>query len=70
MDKDKILYKNLKKARIQESQLIAKLREANVLDFNQIEAVVLEVTGDISVLHKTNDEISLHEDLLKGVRKE
>ncbi len=70
MDKNKILYKNLKKARIQESQLIAKLREANVLNFNQVEAVVLEVTGDISVLHKTNDDISLHQDLLNGVRKE
>lgn len=49
-----ILYDNLKHARIEKSQLIAKLREANVLDFNQIEAVVLESTGDISVLHKSS----------------
>lgn len=68
MDKDKILYENLKKARIEKTQLIAKLREANVLDFNQIEAVVLESTGDISVLHKSNSEMPLNSNLLEGVR--
>lgn len=68
MKEDKILYENLKQARIEKSQLIAKLREANVLDFNQVEAVVLESTGDISVLHKTNKEVSLNSDLLEGVR--
>jgi len=68
MDKKEILFKNLKKARIEKSQLIAKLREANVLDFSQIEAVVLESTGDISVLHSSNNEISLDDKLLEGVR--
>ncbi len=70
MDKDQIIEKNLKHGRIEKSQLIAKLREANVLDFKQIEAVVLESTGDISVLHKTDDDVSLHQDLLEGVRRE
>ncbi|MBE15545.1 MAG: YetF domain-containing protein [Dokdonia sp.] len=69
MEKQNILYKNLKYARIEKSQLIAKLREANVLDFDQVEAVVLESTGDISVLHKTEEGLDLHEDLLEGVRK-
>ena len=30
---------------------VAKLREANALNFGQVRAVVLETTGDISVLH-------------------
>lgn len=54
MDGTEILYQNLKSARIQEEQLVAKLREANVLNFDQVVAVVLETTGDISVLHKTS----------------
>ena len=33
------------------SDLVAKLREANVLDLKQVRAVVLETTGDVSVLH-------------------
>ncbi|AGC78581.1 uncharacterized membrane protein YcaP (DUF421 family) [Nonlabens dokdonensis] len=70
MDKDQILEKNLKHGRIEKTQLIAKLREANVLDFNQVEAVVLESTGAISVLHKTDGDTSLHKDLLEGVRRE
>ncbi|AXO81335.1 DUF421 domain-containing protein [Olleya aquimaris] len=66
-----ILYDNLKYARIEKPQLIAKLREANVLDFNQIEAVVLESTGDISVLHKSSgsDDTSLNNVLLEDVRE-
>lgn len=69
MNKDKILFENLKRARVEKSQLIAKLREANVLDFSQVEAVVMETTGDISVLHKSNNEISLDAELLEGVQK-
>lgn len=70
MDGDRILYKNLKHARIQKTQLTAKLREANVLNFSQIEAVVLESTGDISVLHKTSldSSESLNTKILEGVR--
>lgn len=69
MDKNEILYDNLKHARIEKTQLIAKLREANVMDFEQVEAVVLESTGDISVLHASNSEVSLNANLLEGVRK-
>ncbi|RAJ13150.1 DUF421 domain-containing protein [Olleya aquimaris] len=69
MDGNSILDDNLKYARIEKTQLIAKLREANVLDFSQVEAVVLESTGDISVLHKSDSEIQLNKDLLEGVRQ-
>lgn len=72
MNGSDILEKNLKYARIEKSQLVAKLREANVLNYNQILAVVLESTGDISVLHKSSDSNinELNQNLLEGVRRE
>ena len=47
------------------ADLVAKLREANVLDFSSVRAVVFEATGDISVLH---GEGPLDERLLAGVQ--
>lgn len=71
MKGNEILEDNLKHARIERTQLIAKLREANVLHFDQVEAVVLETTGMISVLHKSSnsDEKSLSSELMEGVRE-
>ncbi|MGB3180783.1 MAG: YetF domain-containing protein [Cyclobacteriaceae bacterium] len=71
MDGPEILYENLKAARVQEDQLIAKLREANVLNFQQVCAVVLEATGDISVLHKSSaeEDVLLEDKILQGVRR-
>ena len=37
--------------RVAKSDLMAKLREANVLEMGKVRAVVLETTGDVSVLH-------------------
>lgn len=70
MDGNKILYDNLKYARIEEEQLISKLREANVLNYDQVFAVILESTGDISVMHSSTSEKNERFDkiLLKGVR--
>ena len=71
MDGSKILNQNLKKARIEKNQLIAKLREANVLNYDQVIAVVLESTGDISVLHKSSadEDIEFNKELLSGVKR-
>lgn len=69
MENGDILYKNLKYARVEKTQLVAKLREANVTDYDQVKAVVLESTGDISVLHKAGDA-ALQSDLLEGVRRQ
>ncbi len=52
-------------SRVARSDVIAKLREANALDFAQVRAVVLETTGDISVLHGD----TIDERLLDGVRE-
>jgi len=69
MNGSEILYKNLAKTNVQKEQLIAKLREANVLNLKQVKAVVLESTGDISVLHKStaDSDEELDEILLLGV---
>ncbi|MGB3379133.1 DUF421 domain-containing protein [Allopontixanthobacter sediminis] len=59
------LYDALDSSRVAKSDLIAKLREANVLSFDQVRAAVLETTGDMSILHGSH----LDEALLSGVRK-
>ena len=41
----------LEQTRVARSDVIAKLREANALDLTKVRAVILEATGDVSVLH-------------------
>ncbi len=64
---DEMIKDQMLKAKIGEGDLRAKLREANVIDFAQIEAVVAETTGDISVLHRDLDGPHLDPGLLEGV---
>ncbi|GGG53305.1 DUF421 domain-containing protein [Croceivirga lutea] len=68
MKKETILHENLKKAKITESDLKAKLREANVTQLAQVKAVVFESTGDISVLHAQDKSLKLEDYLLDGVQ--
>ncbi len=51
MDGPTFLDDNLRRTRVTRTDVIAKLREANVLRLMDVRAVVLETTGDISVLH-------------------
>lgn len=60
-----ILEQALVSTRVARSDLIAKLREANVLDFDQVRAVILETTGDISVLHGEH----CAQQMLEGIRQ-
>ena len=53
---EEILYDNLHKAHLSKGDLMAKLREANVLQLSEVRAVVLETTGDVSVLHTSSEE--------------
>ncbi|ARN79328.1 DUF421 domain-containing protein [Nonlabens spongiae] len=65
MRNGEILEANLAKCNLDRSELIAKLREANVLKFSQVQAAVFESTGDVSVLHTSGEEdIELEERLL------
>ncbi len=63
MRNGQILHDALKRTRVTESDLIAKLREANALDMGKVRAVVLEATGDVSVLHGD----TLDERIIAGV---
>ncbi len=70
MDGEEVLEDNLTAARVSYDQLMAKLREANVISFSQVKYVVLESTGDISVLHTAEKQTDEVEDrILAGVRK-
>ena len=62
-----VLHDNLRTAKVTESDIRAKLREANVLSLDRVHAVVLESTGDVSVLHGDPDA-DLDLSLFEGVR--
>lgn len=55
MKDGKIIEDALKKTKVTKDELRGKLREANVIELNQVKAVILETTGDVSVLHSTKD---------------
>lgn len=63
MHDGQMLDANLRAARVTRSDIIGKLREANALQFDEVHAVILEATGDISVLHGD----AVDDRLLEGV---
>ncbi len=63
-----ILEENLKKNKITSEDLYAKLREANVLKLEQVQAVILETTGSISVLHAEDPHTKIDMEILGGVK--
>lgn len=63
---DKMLEDALRRTRVTPDDVRGKLREANVIDLSEVYAVVLESTGDISVLHGSGDK-PLDTRLLEGV---
>ncbi len=63
-----MLRDHMEQARVTEHDVWSKLREANVLDPSEVRAVILETTGDISVLHGEPTGQALHPCLLRGVR--
>lgn len=50
---------------VRREDMIAKLREANVLQLKEVRAAILETTGDVSVLH---GQAEIDETLLEDVR--
>ena len=63
-----IIDSNLRRAKVTHADLRAKLREANVTQLSQVKAVVMESTGDISVLHHSDAQHTLDRILLKDVQ--
>ncbi|NNE32804.1 MAG: DUF421 domain-containing protein [Winogradskyella sp.] len=68
MENGKFIMNNLRKTNVDAKDVYAKLREANVKDKSEVFAVVLESTGDISVIHD-NKDVGLSQDILTGVQK-
>jgi len=68
MDGRHMLEDVMRREGVTRRDLLSKLREANVLRLEEVHAVVLESTGDISVLH-TRDDTVMEEVLLDGVRR-
>ncbi|WP_251953532.1 DUF421 domain-containing protein [Salinibacter ruber] len=66
MDGTEVLAANLRRANMTEADLRAKLREANVTRLEQVRAVVMESTGDVSVLHAPPDAPPIDKSLLAG----
>lgn len=58
-----LFRENLALARVTEDEVRGKMREANALEPSRVRAIVLEATGDVSVLHGDR----LDPGLLKGV---
>ena len=65
MRNGEIFHEALSSSRVCKDDLVAKLREANILDYSEVKAVILETTGDISVLHGAKD---CSEKILEGSR--
>ncbi|UAB79561.1 DUF421 domain-containing protein [Erythrobacter sp. SCSIO 43205] len=55
----------LKANNVRREDIIAKLREANVLQLSEVRAAILETTGDVSVLHGS---VEVDDIILDGVR--
>lgn len=55
----------LRLTRVAREDVLAKIRTANALNLADVRAVVLENTGDISVLHGN----AIDEEILKGVKR-
>lgn len=68
MDGPEIIAGNMADGRVTEADLRSKLRESNVRNHDEVLAVVLETTGDVTVLHAgASEEVSLDRSLLSGV---
>ena len=66
MRNGEFLEGNLLKAQVSKADVIGKLREANALRLSEVRAVVLEDTGDISVLH---GDVDIDDEILEGVMR-
>ncbi|QDH34502.1 YetF domain-containing protein [Porphyrobacter sp. YT40] len=61
------IEENLRRTRVARQDVLSKLRMANVHDLRDVRAVVLENTGDISVMHGGEIDPALLADLDTGV---
>lgn len=62
-----VLYKNLKRVKITEDELKSKLRQQSILHYDQVKAVVLESSGDISIIQDPYVKADFDPAMLDGV---
>lgn len=62
----RFLEDNMRATRVSASDIRAKLREANIADLSEVKAVILETTGDVSVIHGKDGPMD--PELLEDVR--
>ena len=67
MENGQVLYDNLRAVRITEDELRAKLRGSNVYNYSQVKAVVLEASGDVSILRQPDQGLLPELTTLEGV---
>ncbi len=68
MRNGELIPENLTKANVTKSDVMAKLREANAYNLNQVKAVIFESTGDISVIHSdSSEDSSLSDEIFEDV---
>jgi len=58
---------NLKKVNVTREDVLAKLRERNVMKLEHVRAVIFETTGDVTVLASNNPSDQIEPLLLSGV---
>ena len=68
MKDGQMLKENMKNCGVSTSDLWAKLREANAYNLDEVRAVVMEATGDVSVLHGAKDGPKTSPEVMQGVR--
>ncbi len=67
MKEGEILEDNLARCGVTRDDLASKLREANVLRLDHVRAVIVETTGDVTVLHG-DPAVELSPEIFRGVR--
>jgi uncharacterized membrane protein YcaP (DUF421 family) len=65
-----ILEENLRKSDVSMNDLRAKLRETNAYSLEEVEVVVFESTGDVSVLHSEDPDAEVADWIMEDVRRE
>ena len=65
----RVLYDNLRHVKITEDELKAKLRQQDIQNYQQVKAVVLESSGDISVLQNPEAKADFDPAMLDSVLK-
>lgn len=67
MENGQVLHDNLRAVRITEDELRAKLRGSNVYNYAQVRAVVLEASGEVSILQQPDQALLPEITTLEGV---